>query len=119
LEWSDFAIKEEIQMTDSMRLDAIHPFISDESILDRLLDTPLQNADLARIDGLRNEFEAEMVRQALDQEGIACLVQSNRETALAGVFIPQLAWGSLVVRMDQAEQALGVLNAVRQAYAQP
>lgn len=103
-------------MADSMRLDSIHPFISDESLMDQLLHTPLHNADLARIDGLMNEFEAEMVRDTLDKEGIFAFVQSNRETALSGMFIPQNSWGSLIVRRDQAEQAVQILAEVRATF---
>ena len=81
-------------MPDTMRLDTIHPFVYDKSLANELLDTPLQDAELARIRGLENMFEAEMIRDALGKEGIFCLIQSNRETAFDGIFIPQRSWGS-------------------------
>ena len=103
-------------MSDTMRLDAIHPFVLDKAFEDDLLNTPLQDAALARIGGLENMFEAEMIRDALTKEGIFCLLQSNRETAFTGLFIPQKSWGSLIVRMDQAEQALGVVRVIRSSF---
>jgi hypothetical protein len=83
---------------------------------DGAFEAPLRNGSLARIRGLRNEFEAEVVRDTLQNEGIVSWIQPHRETALSGVFIPQRAWGSLVVRMDQAEQALQILREIRATF---
>jgi hypothetical protein len=104
-------------MSDSMRLDTLHPIVGDHHILEELLEEPGESPDLVRFDGLADEFEAEYIRDALSKEGIRCVVQSNRETAFDGLFIPQKSWGSLIFRADQAEVALGVITAVRSSYA--
>ena len=106
-------------MSDSVRIDVIPTPLGDRSLLDALIETPLHGAELARIEGLANEFEAELVRDALEREGIHCLVQSNRDTAFDGLFLPQRAWGYLVVRLDQADKAVEVLRQLRETYDQP
>lgn len=102
-----------------MTLDTIHPFQDDSSLLDGLLESPLKGAELGRIDGIENEFEAEMMRDALDKEGIPCLVQSYRETPFSGIFLAQKSWGSIILRMDDAERALEILNRVRESVGFP
>lgn len=99
-----------------MTYDAIHPFHPVDDLLDELAGGPLEGTPLARVTSLDNEFEAEVLRNALDDNGIPCLIQSNRETAFDGLFIPQRSWGALITRFDQAEAALRIVQEVRASF---
>ena len=72
-----------------------------------------EEPQLAVIGGLEGEIEAQVVAGALSQEGLFCHIQSHVETAHSRLFVPQRSWGSVIVRLDQAEQAIELINAVR------
>ena len=101
---------------DGMTYDAIHPFHPVDDLLDELAGGPLDGVPLARVTSLDNEFEAEMLRNALDDNEIPCLIQSFRETAFDGLFIPQRSWGTLITREDQAEAALKIVQELRATF---
>ncbi len=75
---------------------------------------PAQDARVVRIDGIRDPIEADVARVALEEAGIACVVVSNCDTAFGGLFVPQRAWGSVLVRADQAERALAIVRMVQE-----
>lgn len=102
---------------DTMTYDTIHPFHAVDNLLDELAGGPLEGVPLARVTTLDNEFEAEVIRNALDDNQISCLIQSFRETAFDGLFIPQRSWGALITREDQAEEALRIVRDLRATFA--
>lgn len=101
---------------DNMTFDTIHPFHDVDDLLDELAGGPLEGVPLARVTSLENEFEAEVIRDALEKNDISCLIQSYRETAFDGLFIPQRSWGSVICREDQARQAFTIIEDVRQSF---
>ena len=68
---------------------------------------------LAAIRGIESEIEAHVVVAALHDHGLFCELQSHVETAHSHLFVPQRSWGSVLVRLDQAERALELINAAR------
>lgn len=102
---------------DSMTYDTIHPFHAVDDLLDELAGGPMEGVPLARVTALENEFEAEVIRNALSENQISCLIQSFRETAFDGLFIPQKSWGVLITREDQAEAALRIVQELRASFA--
>ena len=78
-----------------------------------------KGGQLARIGGLRNMFEAEILGQALADHRIWCAIEPHRDSALSDIFVLQRGWGSLIVLRDQAEAALGILQQIREAVNAP
>ncbi len=46
---------------------------------------------------LANQFEADLLKGALENEGIPVIVRSFHDTAYDGIYIPQKGWGRLLV----------------------
>ena len=61
-----------------------------------------------------NKFEADLISQTLQQEGIPCLVRSYHDTAYDGIFIPQKGWGGVMVPEELAEKASAIIAELRQ-----
>jgi hypothetical protein len=104
---------------DSMTFDTIHPFHAMDDLLDEIAGGPLEGAALARVATLDNEFEAEVIRDALEKNEIPCYIQSFRETAFDGLFIPQRSWGTVITREVEAQTALRIVQEVRSTFGQP
>jgi hypothetical protein len=71
----------------------------------------LSGGPLARVHTLSSEFEAHVLSNALHVEGIEAVVQTYRELAFDGLFVPQRGWGCIVTRVEEAERALEVITA--------
>lgn len=63
-----------------------------------------------------NRFEADIITQALDREGIPVVCRAHEETAYDGLFIPQRGWGSILVPTAQKERALEIIRDVMKTY---
>lgn len=61
---------------------------------------------------LSNRFEADMVMDALEQEGIPALLRSFEETPYTGLFIPQKGWGRIMVPEGMETKARDVIRAL-------
>lgn len=70
----------------------------------------LGGGPLARVHTLANEIEAQVLMHALAEEGIDAVVQTYRELAFDGIFIPQRGWGCILTREEDAERAVGVIR---------
>jgi hypothetical protein len=66
---------------------------------------------LARVHIVESEIEAQVLMDALEHEGILAVVQSYRELAFDGLFIPQRGWGCVLTREQDAERAVEVIRA--------
>jgi len=68
---------------------------------------------LARVCVVDDGFEADLLRGALQAEGIPCLVENYREIALDGLFQLTRGWGALIVPLPLFERAQLVVAEVR------
>jgi hypothetical protein len=68
--------------------------------------------DLVRVHTVENRFEADLLTQALKQEGIPVLLRRFEETAYDGLFVMQMGWGALLVPADYEEEARRLIDNV-------
>ncbi|HIU10822.1 MAG TPA: DUF2007 domain-containing protein [Candidatus Avidehalobacter gallistercoris] len=70
-----------------------------------------------RVAYLDNSFEADLLRQALQQEGIPALIQSNESNAYGDLFQSQHGWGAVYADLAQHEKIQALLQEIRSAAA--
>jgi hypothetical protein len=61
-----------------------------------------------------NKFEADLISQTLQEEGIPCMIRSYHDTAYDGIFIPQKGWGGVMVPEESEEKASAIIAELRQ-----
>lgn len=61
-----------------------------------------------------NKFEADLINQTLQQEGIPCLIRSYHDTAYDSIFIPQKGWAAIMVPEEFKDKAKAVIAELRQ-----
>ncbi len=59
---------------------------------------------------LANRFEADLLTDALEREGIPVFVRSFEETAYDGLFVPQKGWGQILVPAEYVSRARAVIG---------
>jgi hypothetical protein len=59
---------------------------------------------------LDNRFQADLLTDALDQEGIPFLLREYRDTAYDGLFIGQKGWGTVMVDEGAMETAQSIVD---------
>jgi hypothetical protein len=64
-----------------------------------------------------NRFEADIISQALDREGIPSICRKHEETAYDGLFVPQKGWGAILVPIPMRERAVEIIREITEAYA--
>ena len=67
-----------------------------------------------KVHTLSNRFEADVITEALRQEGIPVLVRSFVETAYTVLFTPQKGWGRIMVPKEMADQAREIISSLTQ-----
>ena len=70
--------------------------------------------DFKKVTVAENRFEADLINQTLQQEGIPCLIRSYHDTAYDGIFIPQKGWAAIMVPEALKEKAEAVIAELRQ-----
>ncbi|MEN6439706.1 MAG: DUF3786 domain-containing protein [Syntrophobacter sp.] len=60
---------------------------------------------------LSNRFEADVLMDALRQEGIPAILRGFEETAYTGLFVPQKGWGRVMVPREIESQAREIIRA--------
>ena len=90
-----------------------------EAEADELTRGPLATGPLARICTVENRFEADLLRGALEAEGIPALVESYADIAMDGLFQLTRGWGGLIVREVDAERAAALVDELRPGLAEP
>ncbi len=65
-----------------------------------------------KVHTLSNRFEADVIADALRQEGIPVLVRAFEETPYAGLFVPQKGWGRIMVPKEMADLAGEIISAI-------
>ena len=68
---------------------------------------PLQTAD--------DRFAADVMRDALEKEGVPVLVRSFADTSFDGIFIPQKGWGMILVPAEFYERARQIVISLEQS----
>jgi hypothetical protein len=76
-------------------------------------ESTTQQGDLIRVGCIQNQFEAELLEQALQEKRVWFVIEEHRDRAYSDLFVFQRGWGRLIVRRDQAEIALGELTTIR------
>ena len=74
----------------------------------------MRGENFKKVTVAENRFEADLISQTLQQEGIPCLIRSYHDTAYDGIFIPQKGWGAIMVPEELEEKASSVIAEVRQ-----
>lgn len=64
-----------------------------------------------------NEFEAELMEEILDQEGIAYHIQSYHQAGLNGIFQLEYGWGHLEVEPENKEKVLAIYEELKKGIA--
>ena len=57
-----------------------------------------------------DQFAAEVIRDALEKDGIPVMVRSFSDTSFDGIFIPQKGWGMILVPGEFRTQAENLIN---------
>jgi hypothetical protein len=70
--------------------------------------------DFVPIHTLSNRFEADLLMDALQREGIPALLRSFEETPYDGLFVHQRGWGQILALADHASQAKEIISVLLQ-----
>ncbi len=86
----------------------------DEDEWKRIVDERQREADevFVKIKTVDDQFEADVIKGALEQEQIPVLVRSFQDTSFDGIFIPQKGWGIILVPDDFRERAKQIIEAL-------
>jgi hypothetical protein len=68
---------------------------------------------------LANRFEADVLSDVLEREGIPFLIRSFVETAYDGLFVPQRGWGQILVSARHLPAARKLIASVLESLASP
>jgi len=63
-----------------------------------------------KVHTLSNRFEADVITEALRQEGIPVLLRSFMETPYSALFVPQKGWGRIMVPEEMADRARRIIS---------
>ncbi len=73
----------------------------------------MRKDNFKKITVAENKFEADLISQTLQQEGIPCLIRSYHDTAYNGIFIPQKGWAAIMVPEELKEKAKAIIAEAR------
>jgi len=62
---------------------------------------------------VENQFEADVIKDMLEREGIPVLIQSFVDTSFDGIFIPQKGWAALMVPREHRPKAESIIETYR------
>jgi hypothetical protein len=74
----------------------------------------MKGENFKKITVAENKFEADLISQTLQEEGIPCMIRSYHDTAYDGIFIPQKGWGGVMVPEELVEKAKVIIAELRQ-----
>jgi hypothetical protein len=66
----------------------------------------------AKVKTVENQFEADVIKDALKKEDIPVLVRSFSDTSFNGIFIPQKGWGVIFVPEEHREKAKEIIESL-------
>ena len=73
----------------------------------------MSEENFKKITVAENKFEADLIVQTLQQEGIPCMIRSYHDTAYDGIFIPQKGWAAVMVPEEEEEKAGDIIAELR------
>ena len=65
---------------------------------------------------LENQFEADIIKNALEKEGIPVIIRSFHDTAYNGIFIPQKGWGLVLVPAEYRAKAEDLISTLKSTF---
>lgn len=65
---------------------------------------------------VENRFEADLVRDALQKEGIPCVIRSYEDTAYDGIYVVQKGWGAVLVSEEDEARARAILQGLLKSW---
>lgn len=69
-----------------------------------------------KVETIENQFEADVIKNALENEQIPVMVRSFHDTAYDGIYIPQKGWGIVLVPEEQKEKAREIIAAIKSSF---
>jgi hypothetical protein len=66
--------------------------------------------EYVKVHTLSDRFEADVITDALKQEGIPVIVRQFMETAYSNIFVPQKGWGRIMVPKEKADLAREIIS---------
>lgn len=76
-------------------------------------DKAMSKGDYQKVAVASDRFEADLISQALQEEGIPHLIRTYHDTAYDGIFIPQKGWGAIMVPKEMQQQAEAIIAELR------
>jgi hypothetical protein len=111
------------EYTDEVRTcaDCEVPLIPAEEYLRRKKQEELERGSLSReefvpVKVAENAFEADRIREALEQEGIPVLVRTFLDTAYDGIYVAQKGWGYVEVPESERTRAERIVEDVSSVF---
>jgi hypothetical protein len=62
---------------------------------------------------LENQFEADLISDALEKEGITFIVREYKDTAYNGLFMTQLGWGAIFVPHAEVKKTKMIIDEIK------
>ncbi len=97
------------------------PLISEDEFRQRKAREDQERESLSReefvpVKVAENAFEADRVREALEQEGIPVLVRTFQDTAYDGIYVSQKGWGYVEVPESEKTRAERIVMEVSRMF---
>ena len=73
----------------------------------------MSEENFKKITVAENKFEADLIVQTLQQEGISFMIRSYHDTAYNGIFIPQKGWAAVMVPEELEGKASDIIAELR------
>jgi hypothetical protein len=92
------------------------PLISEAGWKKIVDERQMENQEtFVRVATAADQFEADVIRDALEGEQIPVLVRNYQDTSFNGLFIPQKGWGSILVPDEFRAKAQTIIEALEAA----
>lgn len=69
-----------------------------------------------KVETVENQFEADVLKNALEKEQIPVMVRSFHDTAYDGIYIPQKGWGIVLVPEEHKARAQEIIAALKSSF---
>jgi hypothetical protein len=69
-----------------------------------------------KVETIENQFEADVLKNALEKEQIPVMVRSFHDTAYDGIYIPQKGWGIVLVPEEHKARAQEIIAALKGSF---
>lgn len=64
---------------------------------------------------VENQFEADIIKDALEHEKITVMVRSFHDTSFDGIYMAGKGWGVIMVPEDQKDKAMEIIEALKKS----